>query len=267
MVKNFLNRGAAINVLCRHFGIGMKVVDIGVNREFPPHPDLIMAKVAPGTRNFALEPAMGRDQMILALENGMRVFQEAREKAPVDILGLGEMGIGNTTAASAIISAVTGISPAEAAGRGTGIDDKALEHKIEVLEKVLNFHRPDPEDGLALLQAIGGFEIAGIAGAALAAAASRCAVVLDGVISTAAGLIAYLINPAIQGYLISGHRSVEPAQAAALDFMDLEPVTDFDMRLGEGTGAAFAMDAVQAACDLMTRMASFDEARISRHPK
>ncbi len=264
MVDNFLNGGAAINVLCRHHNIEMKVVDMGVSREFNPHPDLIIKKVAKGTRNFAIEDAMTREQMIMALENGMTTFLEAYDKDPIDIVGLGEMGIGNTTSASAIISVITGITPAKATGRGTGVDDKGLEHKTEVIEKVLNFHTIDPLNGFQILQKIGGFEIAGIAGAVLAAASKKTAVVLDGVISTAAGLVAYVINQDIQGYLISGHKSVEKAQKAALSHMDLHPLIDFNMRLGEGTGAALAIDMADTACKIMTQMASFDEARVSK---
>lgn len=144
------------------------------------------------------------------------------------------------------------------------MDNKGLEHKTEVIERVLAFHRPSPSNGFEILQKIGGFEIAGIAGAILAAASKGCAVVLDGVLSTAAGLVAHAITPDIQGYLISGHQSVEQAQKAALSHMDLAPVIDFNMRLGEGTGAALAMDTVDAACKIMTQMASFDEAKISR---
>ena len=264
MVENFLNGGAAINVLCRHHGINLKIVDMGVRKDFSPHPDLIIKKVARGTRNFALEPAMTREQMIAALENGMSTFLEAYTKRPMDIVGLGEMGIGNTTSASALISVITGISPAETAGRGTGVDDKGLAHKIEVIERVLAFHALDPGNGFELLQKIGGFEIAGMTGAILAAASKKTAIVLDGVISTAAGLIAHLIHPAVQGYLISGHRSVEKAQKAALDQMNLLPLIDFDMRLGEGTGAALAMDVIDAACKILCEMASFDEAKVAR---
>jgi len=264
MVENFLNGGAAINVLCRHHGINLKIVDMGVKKEFSPHPDLIIKKVARGTRNFALEPAMTREQMITALENGMGTFLEAHAKTPMDIVGLGEMGIGNTTSASALISVITGISPAEAAGRGTGVDDKGLAHKIEVIERVLAFHALDPANGFEILQKIGGFEIAGMTGAILAAASQKTAIVLDGVISTAAGLVAYLIHPAVQGYLISGHRSVEKAQKAALGHMNLAPLIDFDMRLGEGTGAALAMDVIDAACKILCEMASFDEAKVAR---
>jgi nicotinate-nucleotide--dimethylbenzimidazole phosphoribosyltransferase len=264
MVDNFLNQGAAINVLCHHHGIQLKVVDMGVNREFVPHPGLIIKKVAKGTRNFALEDAMTRQQMILALENGMTTFLDTYEKNPFDIVGLGEMGIGNTTSAAAIICAITGTSPAQITGRGTGIDDKGLVHKTEVIERVLAFHSIDPANGFDILQKIGGFEIAGIAGAVLAAASKKCAIVLDGVISTAAGLIAYTINPDIHGYLISGHKSVEQAQKAALSHMNLVPVIDFNMRLGEGTGAALAIDMTHAACKIMCRMASFDEAKVAR---
>jgi nicotinate-nucleotide--dimethylbenzimidazole phosphoribosyltransferase len=264
MVENFLNGGAAINVLCRHHGIDLKIVDMGVKKEFSPHPDLIIQKVARGTRNFALEPAMTREQMITALENGMSTFLDAHAKTPMDIVGLGEMGIGNTTSASALISVITGISPAEAAGRGTGVDDKGLAHKIEVIERVLAFHDLDPANGFELLQKIGGFEIAGMTGAILAAASQKTAIVLDGVISTAAGLVAHLIHPAVQGYLISGHRSAEKAQKAALGHMNLAPLIDFDMRLGEGTGAALAMDVIDAACKILCEMASFDEAKVAR---
>jgi nicotinate-nucleotide--dimethylbenzimidazole phosphoribosyltransferase len=264
MVENFLNKGAAINVLCQHHGIDMKVVDIGVLKEFNDHPDLIKCKVAKGTKNFALEPAMTKREMIQALESGMSVFQTTDNKQKIDIVGLGEMGIGNTTSASAIICAITGITPKQATGRGTGVDDKGLEHKTETIEKVLAFHRPDPKNGFEVLQKIGGFEIAGIAGAILAAAQSKTAIVLDGVISTAAGLIAYTINPDIQGYLIAGHKSVEKAHMAALNHMGLIPLIDLQMRLGEGTGAALAINLADAACKIIIQMASFDDAKISR---
>ncbi|MCP3873755.1 MAG: nicotinate-nucleotide--dimethylbenzimidazole phosphoribosyltransferase [Desulfobacteraceae bacterium] len=264
MVDNFLNGGAAINVLCRHHTIDMKVVDMGVSREFNPHPGLIINKIAKGTKNFAIEDAMTKQEMILALENGMTTFLDAYDQHPIDIVGLGEMGIGNTTSSSLIISTITGITPAQATGRGTGVDDKGLSHKTEVIERVMDFHSIDPSNGFEILQKIGGFEIAGITGAVLAAASKRCAVVLDGVISTAAGLIAYIINPGIQGYLISGHKSVEQAQKAALSHMNLVPLIDLDMRLGEGTGAALAIDMADAACKIMCEMASFDEAKVAR---
>jgi len=264
MVQNFLEGGAAINVICRHHGIDIKIVDMGVNADFEDHPILLKKKVRKGTRNFAVENAMSKAEAAQAVENGMTVFLEAHKRKPIDIVGLGEMGIANTTSATAIICAVTGISPFKATGRGTGVDDKGLEHKAKVIQKVLDFHKPDPADGFDILQRVGGFEIAGIVGAALAAASQGAAVVLDGVISTAAGLIAYLINPDIRGYLIAGHRSVEISQMAALEHMNLEPVIDFGMRLGEGTGAAMTIDVVDAACRIMREMASFEEAEVSQ---
>lgn len=263
MVENFLEGGAAINVLCRHHGIHMRVVDMGVATVFDDHPALIKKKVRPGTRNFALAPAMSDREMVEAVQNGMDVFTQAYQRQKIDIVGLGEMGIGNTTSASAIISTVTGISPAAATGRGTGIDNKGLEHKAGVIEKALNFHKPDPVNGFDILIKIGGFEIAGMAGAALAAAHHKTAIVLDGVISTAAGLLACLINPDVSGYLISGHKSVEIAQKAALSHMGLDPVIDLNMRLGEGTGAALTIDLADAACRIMREMASFDTAGVS----
>ena len=265
MVLNFLAGGAAINVLCRHFGIDITVVDMGVKgMEFEDHPLLMKKKVAMGTRNFALQEAMTHEQATAALQYGIVAFNERYEKRAFHIVGLGDMGIGNTTAATAIICAVTGISPHEAVGRGTGIDDKALEHKAKIIAKALEFHKPASRDGMDILTKVGGFEIAGIAGAALAAASKRVAVVLDGLISTAGGLIAYLIEPKVKDYLIAGHRSVEKSQNAALDYMGIEPVVDLNMRLGEGTGAAITINLVEAACKIMREMASFDDAGVSK---
>ncbi|MCP4119689.1 MAG: nicotinate-nucleotide--dimethylbenzimidazole phosphoribosyltransferase [Desulfobacteraceae bacterium] len=264
MVENFLAGGAAINVLCRHHDIEIKIVDMGVKADFKDHPDLIRKKVARGTRNFALEPAMTEQQVTRALDSGMEVFLASHETGKIDVVGLGEMGIGNTTPASAIISCVTGITPAEATGRGTGVDDHGLKHKAEVIERALEFQKADPKNGVEILRKIGGFEIAAITGAVIAAASTGTAVVLDGVISTAAGLVASVINPDVNGYLISGHKSVEKAQVAALRFMDLSPMIDFRMRLGEGTGAALTMDIADAACKIMNEMASFDDAGVSK---
>ncbi len=265
MVLNFLTGGAAINVLCRHFDIDISVVDMGVKGiEFEDHPLLIKKKVAPGTNNFLVQRAMTVEQANQAICNGIEAFFQEYESKPFQIIGLGDMGIGNTTAATAIICAVTGLLPRDGVGRGTGIDDRALGHKAETIQRALSLHGPDPKDGIDVLSKVGGFEIAGIAGAALAAASNKVAVVLDGLISTAAGLIAYLINPTIKDYLIAGHRSVEKAQMAALAHMGLEPVVDLNMRLGEGTGAAIAMNLVEAAAKIMTQMASFDEAGVSK---
>jgi nicotinate-nucleotide--dimethylbenzimidazole phosphoribosyltransferase len=266
MVRNFLDGGAAINVLCRQHQIDIRIVDMGVCACFGAYPSLIKRKIRRGTRNFAVEPAMTTAEVRRAVESGMDVFLTEHAKCGIDMVGLGEMGIGNTTSASAIISVVTGISPAEATGRGTGIDDKGVERKADIIAKALRFHAPDPNNGYDILQKIGGFEIAGIVGAILAAASKRAAIVLDGVISTAAGLIAYLINPDIAGYLISGHKSTELAQKAALSYLKLEPVIDFQMRLGEGTGAALTMSVVETAARIMREMASFEAAGVSNRP-
>jgi nicotinate-nucleotide--dimethylbenzimidazole phosphoribosyltransferase len=266
MVNNFLEGGAAINVLCRQNRIDIHIVDMGVHAHFDDHPGLRKKKIRMGTRNFAVEAAMTPGEARRAVESGMDVFLSEHARRKIDIVGLGEMGIGNTTSASAIISLVTGIPPAEATGRGTGIDDKGVERKAEIITHALRFHAPDPRDGFDILRKIGGYEIAGIVGAILAAASKKTAVVLDGVISTAAGLIAYIINPDIQGYLISGHKSTEVAQTAALAYLKLEPVIDFQMRLGEGTGAALTIGMVETAARIMREMASFEEAGVANRP-
>lgn len=262
MVENFLEGGAAINVFCRQYAIDLAIVDMGVNGELAPHGQLLNRKVGWGTRNFSVEPAMSLREALLAIEHGAEVCNAACEGGGCELVGLGEMGIGNTSAAAAIICSVTGMTPAEICGRGTGIDDRGLEHKIEVLEKALAYHRPDPSDALAVLSRVGGFEIAGICGAVLAAAANGTCIVLDGVISTAAGLIASLLCPTATQYMVAGHQSVEVGQRAALDHMGLEPVIDLDMRLGEGTGAAITMNLVELAGRVMCDMATFEKAGV-----
>ncbi|MGW8193822.1 MAG: nicotinate-nucleotide--dimethylbenzimidazole phosphoribosyltransferase [Desulforhopalus sp.] len=264
MVENFLHDGAAINAFCKHYDIELAVVDMGVKGEFADHPRLIKNKVGPGTRNFATRSAMSREQAIAAIENGARSFFDRNRRVPCDLVGMGEMGIGNTSSATAIICAASGLPVAEVAGRGTGVDDRGLLHKRQVIEKALALHRPRKNDALDLLAKVGGYEIGGICGAVLAAASQRCCVVLDGLISTAAGLLAYLLCPEVRHYLIAGHRSVEVGQLAALEIMGLEPVLDLNLRLGEGTGAAITMNMVDLACTMMRDMASFEEAGVSR---
>ncbi|RTZ95076.1 MAG: nicotinate-nucleotide--dimethylbenzimidazole phosphoribosyltransferase [Deltaproteobacteria bacterium] len=262
MVENFLDGGAAINTFCRQYGIELSVVDMGVNGEFDDHPMLINKKVARSTKNFAIQKAMSHEEAILSIENGAKVFLAKNDIAACDLAGMGEMGIGNTTSAAATICGASGLSPAQVTGRGTGVDDKGLERKIEVIEKALALHRPDRKDGLDLLTKVGGYELGGICGAVLAAASRKCGVVLDGVISTAAGLIAYLICPEVGPYLIAGHKSVEIGHKIALDIMGLQPVVDLNMRLGEGTGAAITMNLVDLACRMMREMASFEDAGV-----
>ncbi len=263
MVINFINGGAAINAFCRTGGINMSIIDIGVNFDFEADSRLIDMKVRKGTRNFAAEHAMTAEEAEQAVSAGMNAFNMMYDKHKVSIIGLGEMGIGNTTSASAIISAVTGKPAAEVAGRGTGLDDKGLEHKTEIIEKALALHKPDGSDGLDLLKKIGGYEIAGMAGAALAAAEKGVAVVFDGLISTAAALIAWRLNPAIADYAFAGHKSIEAGQKSALQLLGLTPIVDYGMRLGEGTGAAIAMHTIDCACAFMRDMASFEDAGVS----
>ena len=263
MALNFVSGGAAINVFCRHYGIEHYLVDVGVKGDLPDHPLLIKAKIRPGTSNFAVEPAMSKDEARQALRVGADAFLGLYQRTGCDVLGLGEIGIGNTTAAAAIISAATGLPPADVTGRGTGVDDQGLARKIEAISKALKLHQPNPQDGLAILSAVGGFEIAAMSGAMLAAAEKRCGVVLDGLISTAAGLVAWLICPEVAEYMIAGHRSVEIGQMSALDKIGLKPVLDLDMRLGEGTGAAIAISLADLAARVQREMASFEDAGVS----
>lgn len=262
MVDNFLKGGAAINVFCQQYNIELAVVDMGVNGSFNAHPSLIDKKVARGTNNFAITTAMSPSQAVRAIENGMDCFLEKQKEQSCVLVGLGEMGIGNTSSATAVICAVTGKSVEEIVGRGTGVDDRGLLRKKEVLNKALALHRPAGTDGLELLQAVGGYELGGICGAVLAAASEGCCVVLDGIISTAGGLLAYLICPEVKDYLVAGHKSVEAGQKAALDLMGLDPVLDLDFRLGEGTGAAITMNLIELSCRMMRDMASFEEAGV-----
>lgn len=266
MIDNFLRGGAAINVFCNAYKIDLAVVDMGVNANFDDHPLLMKKKVAYGTNNFAITEAMSAEQAILAIKTGAECFLEKQRQQPCRLVGLGEMGIGNTSSATALICAVTGEDIEKVVGRGTGLDDSGLVRKIEVLGKALSLHKPIKTDGFDLLRTVGGYELGGICGAVLAAASEGCCVVLDGIISTAGGLLAYLICPQIKDYLVAGHRSVEVGQKAALDFMGLEPVLDLDLRLGEGTGAAIAMNLVDLSCAMMRDMASFEEAGVDGAP-
>ncbi|MGQ9925560.1 MAG: nicotinate-nucleotide--dimethylbenzimidazole phosphoribosyltransferase [Chloroflexaceae bacterium] len=262
MVLNFLRGGAAINVLARHVGAQVVVVDIGVAVDLPPHPDLLVRKIAHGTRDFSREPAMSREQAQQAVETGIAVVEEVIA-AGVDVVATGDMGIGNTTPSSAIAAAITGRPVAEVTGRGTGLDDAGLARKVAVIEAALSLHQPDPTDGLDVLAKVGGLEIGGLAGVMIGAAARRVPVTVDGFISGAAALIACALAPAVQPYLIAGHRSVERGHQAVFGRLDLEPLLDLGLRLGEGTGAVLAISLCQAACKVLDEMATFDEAGVS----
>jgi nicotinate-nucleotide--dimethylbenzimidazole phosphoribosyltransferase len=262
MVANFLHGGAAITALARHVDARVVVVDMGVAADMPPHPDLVNKKVAYGTANMAQGPAMTREQAEQALLAGADVVQTQLQPG-LDILGTGDMGIGNTTPSAAIAAAFTGRDPAEIAGRGTGLDDAGVQHKIEVIRRALAVNQPDPGDALDVLAKVGGFEIAGLAGAMLAAAANRVPVMVDGFISTAAAMIAVGLAPDVRSYLIASHHSQEQGHGVMLDWLGLTPLLDLDLRLGEGTGAALGISLAEAACKVLDEMATFAEAAVA----
>lgn len=262
MVLNFLRGGAAVNVLARHAGIEVRVVDIGVNYDFDAAPGLIHRKVMPGTKNLLVESAMSPAQAEQALQVGIELAGEAAQQG-IGLIGTGEMGIGNTTASSAITTVLTGRPVSEVTGRGTGIDDASHAHKIEVIQRALALHRLDQADVMTVLATVGGLEIAGLAGLILGAAAARIPVVLDGFIAGAAALIAVGLQPHCKDYLIASHRSVERGHQAILDHLGVKPLFDLDLRLGEGTGACLGMSLVFAAIKILTEMATFDEAGVS----
>ena len=262
MVLNFLHGGAAINVLARHVGARITIVDMGVAADIPAHPLLINRKIACGTANITKGPAMTREQAEQAILAGAEVV-EAEIAKGLDIVGTGDMGIGNTTPSAAIASVLTGIEPAKIAGRGTGVDDDGLKRKIDAIERALAINNPNLQDGLDVLSKVGGFEIGGLAGVILGAAANRKAVMVDGFISTAAAMIAVAIAPAVRPYLISAHRSQEYGHGQMVEWLGLKPLVDFDLRLGEGTGAALGISIAEAACKILAEMATFAEAGVS----
>jgi nicotinate-nucleotide--dimethylbenzimidazole phosphoribosyltransferase len=262
MVLNFLRGGAAINVLARHVGARVVVVDIGVAVDIPAHPDLVNAKIACGTRDFSIGPAMTREEARRAIEAGIAIAAREIERG-ADILGTGDMGIGNTTPSSAIVAAITGRAVKEVTGRGTGVDDAGLARKIATIETALAINKPNPNDALDVLGDVGGFEIGGLAGVMIGAASRRVPVVIDGFISGAAALIAYGLAPAVQPYLIAAHRSVEIGHRAMLEHLRLEPLLDLDLRLGEGTGAALGISLCIAAAKILDEMATFADAGVS----
>lgn len=261
MVYNFLNDGAAINVLARHAGARVVIVDMGVAVDFT-HERLVSKKIAYGTANMAKGPAMSYEDAVRSIEAGIEVF-ELEAKKGVDIVGVGDMGIGNTTSSSAIVAVITGYDVKKVTGRGTGIDDAGLEKKIAVIEEAIRVNKPNNKDAIEVLAKVGGFEIGGMAGVILAAASHRVPVVIDGFISGTAALVAYGIAPAVKDYMIAAHRSVERGHSVTLDYIGLKPLLDLDMRLGEGTGAALGISIVDAACKILGEMATFEDAGVS----
>jgi len=262
MVYNFLRGGAAINVLALQVGARVIVADLGVASVLERHPQLKEKKVALGTHNIADKPAMSREEAIRSIEVGIELVEEELPKG-IDILGTGDMGIGNTTASSAITTVLTGTDVNTVTGRGTGLDDKGWKRKVKVIEKALKINRPNPKDAIDVLSKVGGFEIGGIAGVILAGARYQIPVVIDGFISGAAALIAASLSPKVKSYLIASHQSVEQGHKIILEYLGLKPLLNLDLRLGEGTGAALGIFLVEASLKILDEMATFAEAGVS----
>lgn len=264
MVYNFVHGGAGINALARQAGAEVVVVDMGVAadlRELAEQGKIINKKVGLGTDNIAQGPAMSIAMATRAVESGIDIAHELADR--IDLFGTGDMGIGNTTPSTAIAAVLTGKSVEELTGRGTGLNDEQLLHKQEVIKKILATNTPDPKNGLDILAKVGGFEIGGIAGLILGAASRRKPVLVDGFISTAGALIAVAIEPFVRDYIICAHRSMEPGHRYMQEKLGLRPLLDLNLRLGEGTGAALAMNVVEAAVAVLTEVSTFEEAAVA----
>lgn len=265
MVHAFSRGRAGINALARLAGARVVVVDMGVAGDLgglASRDGLLSKRLGPGTQNIALGPAMSHSDAVRSLEAGIEVALDLGSST--DIFATGDMGIGNTTASSALVSAVTGLAPELVTGRGAGLSDDQLRHKTEVIRRSLAVNQPNAADGIDLLAKVGGFEIGGVAGLVLGAAAQRKPVLLDGFITTAGALIAHLLAPASADYIIASHRSVEQGHEAALECLGLRPLLDLELRLGEGTGAALAMQLIEAAVRILTEVSTFEEAGVSK---
>lgn len=261
MVRNFVQGGAAICVLARQAGARVTVVDMGV-REPTAAPGVVERRIRAGTANIARGPAMTREEALAALETGIEIARMEIARGAT-LLATGDMGIGNTTAASAVTAALSGEPVASVVGRGTGIPDGRLALKVRVVEEALRVNRPDPGDPVDVLAKVGGLEIGGLAGLILGAAAARVPVLVDGFIAGAAALLAARLAPAAVPYMLASHLSEEPGHAVQLRLLGLEPLLRLRMRLGEGTGAALAMHLVEAATRILAEMATFESAGVS----
>ena len=259
MVINFLNGGAAINVLARQFGVEVIVTDIGIRGELEEKKGLINRKIAHGTGNMARGPAMNQQMAEKSIITGCEVFEEAYSKRRIDLIGLGEMGIGNTTASSAIISLLTKAKIEDVVDMGTGLSPKEIQHKISVIRNSIKTNQPNPEDPIDILAKVGGFEIGGLVGCILAAAARKIPIVMDGLISGACALLAIKIAPQVQDYLFTSHCSKEKGHKVVLSYLHKKPIFDLGMHLGEGTGAVFGMNFIESGFNLLNQMATFDE--------
>ncbi|MDK9716997.1 MAG: nicotinate-nucleotide--dimethylbenzimidazole phosphoribosyltransferase [Trichlorobacter sp.] len=262
MVLNILRGGAGVNVLARHAGAEVRVVDVGVDFDFEDCPGLLHKKVARGTRNLSKGPAMTRAEALAALAVGIELADQCKAEG-VGLVGTGEMGIGNTTPSSAMIAAIGGFSPQEVTHRGTGINDQALQIKIAAIQKGLEVNQPDPTEPLDVLTKVGGLEIAAIAGLVLGCVANRIPVVVDGFISTAGALIASELHPQVRDYLFAAHESVEVGHRFMLERIGARPILGLDLRLGEGTGGALAMQLIEAGVKILLEMATFEQAGVA----
>ena len=262
MVLNFLSGGAAVSVMSRLLGARQIIVDAGVAADLPDHPELRSVRIGKGTADICEGPAMSREQAEQSVLAGINVAIEAAE-AGADLIAAGEMGIGNTTASSAITAAFTGKSPQDTTGAGTGRNAEEIAQKAAVVQRALDVNAPDVSDGLEVLAKVGGFEIGVLAGVALGAASMRRAVIVDGFISGAAMLIAQALCPTARDYMIASHRSAEKGHGIVLSHLKLLPLLELDMRLGEGSGAVLAMPIVEAAAACLSEMATFGEAGVS----
>ncbi|SFN00177.1 nicotinate-nucleotide--dimethylbenzimidazole phosphoribosyltransferase [Thermodesulforhabdus norvegica] len=263
MVFAFIQGWASINVLARHGGIDVRVVDMGVASDLPEDWNIVRKKIRYGTANFTKGPAMTREEAEKGLLAGAELVVKAVKEEGYQLIGTGDMGIANTTPSSAILAVFSGRPVAEITGRGTGIDDQAFQKKVQAIERALSVNSPSPEDPIDVLAKVGGCEIAGLAGAVLGAAASKVPVVCDGFIATAGALIAVKLAPAAKDYLFISHRSGEPGHKVMSDILELPPILDLGMRLGEGTGAALAMPIVEAAAKVLKEIKTFEEAGVT----
>jgi nicotinate-nucleotide--dimethylbenzimidazole phosphoribosyltransferase len=262
MVFNFIQGGAGINVLARHMGAEIVVVDMGVAKDFPLEESIIRKKIAYGTNNMAKGPAMSKDEAERAIIAGIEVFEDEFNKKRIDIIGLGEMGIANTTSSSAIVACLTESKVEEVTDSGTGLNQEQIKHKIKVIKKALEVNKPNPQDGLDVLLKVGGFEIGGLVGCILTAASHRVPIVIDGFISCASALIAIKLAPLAKDYIFASHNSVEKGHKIALKYIGKTPMFDLGMRLGEGTGAALGISFIEAGVKILTQMATFADAGV-----
>ena len=263
MVANFLQSGAAINVLARQVGAEVQVVDMGVASDLENLTGLVQRNISHGTKNMALGPAMSRDEAQRSVEIGIELVEHAVADG-VRLVATGDMGIGNTTSSAAITAVMTGQPVSSITGRGTGIDDVGLSNKIRVIEQALHVNNPSSSDPLDVLSKVGGFEIGGLVGVILGSAACKIPVVLDGFIAGAAALLAVGLAPACQDYMIASHRSAEVGHQVLLESLGLRPLLDLELRLGEGTGACLAIGLLHSSLQLMTQMATFENAGVDQ---